>query len=116
MRLTQKSPDGAWHLRGVDLAALPPEVYGALCKLLAYEDTGMDPDEVETMKYAAACAPPMTDRERRLTGRIEEQADRIEQLYNAGERIHKAYEDALDKRFMPCIVEEIMNEVKEELQ
>lgn len=50
MRLTQKSPSGTWFLRGVDLQALQPEVYGALCKLLAYEDTGLDPDEVEHMK------------------------------------------------------------------
>lgn len=50
MRLTTKEPSGKWSLRGVDLQALPPEVYGALCKLLAYEDTGLDPDEVERMK------------------------------------------------------------------
>ena len=50
MRLTTKEPSGKWSLRGVDLQALPPEVYGALCKLLAYEDTGLDPDEVDRMK------------------------------------------------------------------
>lgn len=50
MRLTTKEPSGKWSLRGVDLQALQPEVYGALCKLLAYEETGLDPDEVDRMK------------------------------------------------------------------
>lgn len=31
--LTYIKPDGEWGLEGVDLAALPPRVYGALCKL-----------------------------------------------------------------------------------
>ncbi|MBR2086115.1 MAG: hypothetical protein IJ906_03075 [Oscillospiraceae bacterium] len=53
MRLTTKEPSGKWSLRGVDLQALQPEVYGALCKLLAYEETGLDPDEVERMKDAS---------------------------------------------------------------
>ena len=53
MRLTQKEPSGRWSLRGVDLQALQPEVYGALCKLLDYEETGLDPDEVGRMKDAA---------------------------------------------------------------
>lgn len=31
--LTYIKPNGEWGLEGVDLAALPPRVYGALCKL-----------------------------------------------------------------------------------
>lgn len=48
-RLTQKEPSGKWSIRGVDLQAVPPEVYGALCKLLAYEDTGLDPEDIDRM-------------------------------------------------------------------
>lgn len=49
-RLTQKEPSGKWTIRGVDLQAVPPEVYGALCKLLAYENTGLDPEDIDRMK------------------------------------------------------------------
>ena len=31
--LTWKNEKGEWGIEGVDLAALPPAVYGALCKL-----------------------------------------------------------------------------------
>lgn len=31
--LTWWTPDGSWGIHGVDLAALPPKVYGALYKL-----------------------------------------------------------------------------------
>lgn len=40
-RLTYKTEDGSWGLRGVpwtQLAALPPRVYGALAKLKDMED------------------------------------------------------------------------------
>lgn len=49
-RITQKEPNGRWWIQGVDFAALPSAAYGALCKLLNYEDTGLSPDEVERMK------------------------------------------------------------------
>lgn len=31
--LTYLKPNGEWGIEGVDLSALPPKVYGALCKL-----------------------------------------------------------------------------------
>ena len=37
-RITWKTPDGHWGIDGVDLAALPPRVYGALYKLKNLED------------------------------------------------------------------------------
>ena len=52
-RLTIKEPSGKWFIRGVDFQSLPPTVYGALCKLLDYEETGLDPDEVDRMKDAS---------------------------------------------------------------
>ena len=35
--LTWLKPNGEWGMKGVDLAALPPEVCGALCKLMRLE-------------------------------------------------------------------------------
>ena len=32
-RIIQTTPSGEWGIPGVDLASLPPRVYGALCKL-----------------------------------------------------------------------------------
>ena len=32
-RIIQTTPSGEWGIPGVDLATLPPRVYGALCKL-----------------------------------------------------------------------------------
>ncbi len=52
-RITQKEPNGRWRIRGVEFASLPSAVYGALCKLLDYEDTGLSPGEIERMKYNA---------------------------------------------------------------
>ena len=49
-RLTIKEPSGKWFIRGVDFQSLPPTVYGALCKLLDYEETGLDPYDVGHMK------------------------------------------------------------------
>lgn len=31
--LTYRKPNGEWGIEGVDMATLPPKVYGALCKL-----------------------------------------------------------------------------------
>ncbi len=52
--LTYKNPDGTWGLKGVDWKAmthLPPQVYGALCKLKdlehPYEGEGGDAKKKE---------------------------------------------------------------------
>lgn len=37
-RITWSTPDGSWGIKGVDLATLPPLVYGALMKLLRLEN------------------------------------------------------------------------------
>lgn len=49
-RFTHKEPNGHWWIPGVNFTDLPKGVYGALCKLLDYEDTGLSPDEVERMR------------------------------------------------------------------
>lgn len=58
-RLTQKDPQGNWNLKGVlwnDLhegqvitKELWEKLYGALWKLMEYEDTGLSPDEIESL-------------------------------------------------------------------
>lgn len=55
VRLTEKSKTGLWHLRGVSWEQLrtghkitktvSEKIYGALCKLKDYEDSGMNPDQ-----------------------------------------------------------------------
>lgn len=54
VRITEKSKTGLWHLRGVSWEQLrtghkitktvSEKIYGALCKLKDYEDSGMNPD------------------------------------------------------------------------
>lgn len=61
IRLTELREDGQWSLKGVgweDLCAgitttkkEAENLYGAICKLKDYEDTGLNPDKVEQMKY-----------------------------------------------------------------
>ena len=55
-RLTRKDNQGNWHLKGVPWERLragteldkktADRINGALCKLMAYEDTGLEPAEV----------------------------------------------------------------------
>lgn len=55
-RLTQKDDQGNWCLRGVKWAQLhvgqtitqevSEKLYGALWKLMEYEDTGLTPDQI----------------------------------------------------------------------
>lgn len=59
-RLTQKDDQGNWSLKGVPWTQLYvgvpmtretyEKLYGALWKLMKYEDTGVNPNEVERMK------------------------------------------------------------------
>lgn len=59
MRLTEKDDLGHWFLKGLEWGQLREgqvitkevgeKLYGALCKLKDYEDTGCSPDEVECL-------------------------------------------------------------------
>lgn len=45
-RLTYKNQDGTWGLNNAyDIKKVPKELYGALCKLKDYEETGLEPDK-----------------------------------------------------------------------
>lgn len=48
-RMTWKDPQGRWGIDGVDLSKLDGRVYGALCKLKDYEDTGLSPEDVKQL-------------------------------------------------------------------
>ena len=60
-RLTEKDASGKWQAKGISWEnlregqAVTKEasqlLYGCLCKLKDYEDTGMDPDQLEDWKY-----------------------------------------------------------------
>lgn len=52
MMLTKTKPDGKWSVIGSDGKEIPwkdvlNELYGAICKLHAYEKTGLSPDTIE---------------------------------------------------------------------
>ncbi len=60
-RLTQKKASGWWHVNGIPWKKLQAGevitketaqlLYGCLCKLKDYEDTGMSPEHIEDMQY-----------------------------------------------------------------
>lgn len=56
-RLVKKEPDGRFYIEGVDISTLSNELYAVVWKLMKYEDSGMSPDDAETIKslYDDAC-------------------------------------------------------------
>lgn len=55
MMLTKTKSDGKWSVIGVDgkivpWKDIPNELYGAICKLHAYEKTGLSPEAVERLR------------------------------------------------------------------
>lgn len=55
--LVRKKPTGEFYVEGVDVTALSPELYSCIWKLKDYEESGMSPTDVETLKnlYDDAC-------------------------------------------------------------
>lgn len=49
-RITFKNHDGSWGLKNFDIKKVPSELYGAMCKLKDYEESGAEPAEVQEMK------------------------------------------------------------------
>lgn len=49
-RFTYRTEDGRWGVRGVDFDGIGEVMYGALCKLRDYENTGLSPWEVEDLQ------------------------------------------------------------------
>ena len=84
-RLTEKDELGNWCLKGVRWEQLragqvltkdvTEKLYGALCKLRDYEDTGCSPDDVE-----------------RLNDFTQNEAGKLLQKLNAEEKKHRCYQ------------------------
>lgn len=49
-RFTYKEPSGTWGVHGEEFRNMSQTVYGAMCKLLDYEETGLSPDDVERIQ------------------------------------------------------------------
>ena len=49
-RFTYKEPSGTWGVHGEEFKNMSNTMYGAMCKLLDYEETGLSPDEVERIQ------------------------------------------------------------------
>lgn len=49
-RITWRTPDGRWGVRDIPWDEIDHRLYGALCKLKAYEDNELSPDEVAMLK------------------------------------------------------------------
>lgn len=78
LRLTQKDEQGNWNLKAVPWESLHEgkvitkelweRLYGALCKLMEYEDTGLTPEQVERLidseKLQTRCLIQMVNEER----------------------------------------------------
>lgn len=68
-RLTEKDDQGNWSLKGVKWEQLHEgatiteelwqKLYGALWKLMEYEDTGLDPDDVISLNDFNQCSTEM---------------------------------------------------------
>ena len=50
-RFTYKEPSGAWGVHGEEFRNMSDTMYGAMCKLLDYEETGLSPDDVEHIQH-----------------------------------------------------------------
>lgn len=113
MRLTQKDERGNWCLKGVSweqlhegqviTKSLWERLYGALCKLMEYEDTGLTPEEIEQLKDKATISKmenvgwiPV---EERLPTREEYLKDNGRFILDDGNRRYQGLFDIYDGKF-----------------
>lgn len=45
-RITGETPEGKWGVENIAWDEIDHRLYGAMCKLKAYEDTGLSPDDL----------------------------------------------------------------------
>lgn len=50
-RLTFKNDNGTWGLKNYDIKKVPSELYGAICKLKDYEDSGFSSKQLEESEW-----------------------------------------------------------------
>lgn len=86
-RLTFKQADGTWGLVKGDITKVPPELYGAMYKLMHYEESGFTPTELERLPevYAAQRKELLELREKladyEATGITPEQIVEMDKMY-----------------------------------
>lgn len=73
-RLTFKNQDGTWGIKGYDIKKVPTELYGAICKLMDYEETQLSPNQIKEMDnmYQDKCRE--VERYKKLSLSVEEMA------------------------------------------
>lgn len=76
-RLTYKNEDGTWGIKGYDIKKVPKELYGALCKLKDYEETGLMPSQIFEIDEM------YTDKCRELAA-VKEELEALKKQYNTG--------------------------------
>lgn len=57
-RLTYKNENGTWGLINGDIKKVPRELYGVVCKLKDYEESGLTPNECSELRERTAPLPP----------------------------------------------------------
>lgn len=86
-RLTFKQANGTWGLVNGDIKRVPSELYGAICKLKDYEESGLSPEQLEMLNvvYAKQREELLEKRERlkayETTGITPEQIIEMDRLY-----------------------------------
>lgn len=71
-RLTFQTPDGHFGVEGIDLTKLDAKLYGCICKLKAYEEIGLSPDEVERLnEFSESQMEKLMDENARLRADLE---------------------------------------------
>lgn len=90
-RLTWKNPDGTWGLKNMDIQDVSRELYGAVCKLKDYEETGLMPEQIvemdelylEKCKEVAKLQKELETLSAKMEGKelIEKMAEEIENCY-----------------------------------
>lgn len=69
-RITFKNTDGTWGANGINIAQIPKVLHGAMCKLRDYENTRLEPSQVEDLDrlYREKCEEVARLREEIRTG------------------------------------------------
>lgn len=84
-RLTWKNPDGTWGLKNGDIKNIPRELYGALCKLKDYEETGLMPDEMAELKETAKLIDEIYLKQCREINNLRRQIEDYKKIYEVEE-------------------------------
>lgn len=106
-RLTEVDGTGNWHIAGVEWGNVKGNLYGALCKLKDYEDTGLSPAEVAELntfdgsQAVKATAKPQEEQRKHRWIPVSERLPTMEEYDRSAAKFivsdgNKAYEDLFD--------------------